>query len=74
MKVTDDMIGAFRAAPVPPGWRGNELLQVQLQAVLDVVERDHCIPDAEGEMHVQAVLDNEGKPRLLVRYARAVKL
>ena len=67
MKVTDDMIGAFRATPIPPGWRGNELLRMQLQAVLEVVERDTCIGPI-GEFHVRAVLDDQGRPRLLVQH------
>lgn len=45
MKVTQAMIDAFRAAPIPHGWKGDELLTANLQAVLDLIEQDR--PDVE---------------------------
>ncbi len=40
MKVTQAMIDAFKAVPIPRGWRGDELLTARLQAVLDLIQQE----------------------------------
>lgn len=41
IEVTDEMVRAHRNAPIPHGWRGDELVRSQIAAVLAVVERDY---------------------------------